>query len=130
MADLLTIPSTVNVDMVCGDSKTIRVRVFTITDGRRVPVDLSDVTSIIWVLARNNKSTPLVTKTLEGNGCATIEIDGFWHIDVNLHEEDTKPTDPDTKALVGSYYHECQVKRPGLTDTPFNGTLTIVQDLI
>lgn len=133
MSDLLNVPSTVDMEMVSGDSRTIRVRVLanqvTPQGTRRVAVDLSTVTDITWKLAKSAKSAALITKTLEGNGCATIEMDGFWYIDVNLQEEDTKPTNGD-KQLIGDYYHECQVKRPGMTDTPFAGTITIKQDLI
>ena len=133
MADLLNVPSTVDVEMVSGDSKVIRVRMLvnevTPNGTRRVPADLSEVTSIIWKMSKKANSDAVILKTMEGSGCTTILLDGFWYVDINLLEEDTKPTNGDPQ-IVGSFYHECQVKRPGLTDTPFNGTITLKQDSI
>ena len=133
MADLLNIPSTVDVEMVSGDSKVIRVRMLvnevTPQGTRRVAANLSEVTSIVWKMSKKINGDAVLLKTMEGAGCTTVFMNDYWYVDINLLEEDTKPTNGDPQ-IVGTFYHECQVKRPGLTDTPFSGTITIKQDSI
>lgn len=120
--DLTDIPSQIDVKMVSGDSKTIRVKC---TDRLRNPVPLTQVTEIEWVLSKNVRGPALITKVMSADDIEVNQSGDFWYIDIILEPVDT------ATLKAGDYYHECQINfSNGLVNTPFTGVFSIVEDLI
>lgn len=111
-----------NVKMVSGDTKTLRIKVIG-TD--RLPYSLAEAVRIDWQLAKTvSAATPLLSKEMADEGTGIYQNGDDWFIDVNL-----APTD--TEDLSGEYYHECQITMSdGAIATPFAGTFEIVKDLV
>ena len=122
MADIpYQVPSQVDLAMVSGDSKTIRVKC--LAPGR-VPFVLANVDTANWKLAKSVKGVPIIEKDLTSADVVIVQDGDNWFIDVVL-------APADTDALVGDYYHECQlILSGGTVITPYSGLISIVQDLI
>ena len=94
---------------------------FSVDDGKGNPVDISEVQSIEWKMARNVNAVPVISKS--------------WPDDIVIDGTGTKFTVPlssaDTDVDPGSYYHEAQiVSGDGDTYTVQYGSIRIRQDLI
>ncbi|QSG06391.1 hypothetical protein [Halapricum desulfuricans] len=108
-----------NITHYAGDSLTLRVTTKE-EDGSRV--DLTS-TEIEWVLAESVSSTPDVVKgTSTGGITITDAVNGEFEIDL---------VPADTEALVGSYYHEAELRDAvGNEFTIFVGDITIKESAI
>lgn len=122
MADIpYQVPSQVDLAMVSGDSKTIRVKC--LAPGR-IPFVLADVSTADWRLSKTVKGPAILSKDMTSADVVIVQDGDNWFIDVVL-------APADTDALVGDYYHECQlVMGDARVITPYAGLITIVQDLI
>lgn len=103
--------------MYAGDSKTLRVTVFTDTG---LPADITGA-DIRWQMASHVGGTPQVSKAV-GTGI-TIVDGAAGRFDVSL-------APLDTLELKGCWYHEAEIVNVGTVSTVLVGSATITPALI
>ena len=75
--------------------------VFSVVDEAGEAVDITSISEITWVLARNVNSAALLTKTLSGGDIQMTGTDAFYF--------DFADTESATVGQTGRLYHECRV---------------------
>lgn len=107
-----------NFIMCSGDTRTLTVTVNDRVTGD--PIDLTGA-SIAWVLAKNNKSTAEIEKSVGSGITVATPASGVFVVTINP---------ADTTDLDGIYYHEAQVTdASGRVVTVMRGRATIETDL-
>lgn len=93
-----------NFTLAAGDRRVLKVTVF---DETGAPLPLADASLATWSLGRTDRSTPVLTKTLEdGVTLATVQAAAGQ---ANCGRLDVLITPADTADLIGEYFHECRV---------------------